>query len=118
MRGITGGIAALGAAAVLAAPAGATPSGTSSPGNYPSEVADSPTIENTYPTVVVVLKAVNPAAFQNGVLGARKTVPRRPLAVTAQRGTLPFTGVPLFLLALVGGSLLGSGLLLLRTART
>jgi hypothetical protein len=116
---LIGGLAVFGAAAVLAAPAGAAPSGTASPGNYPSEAyGDSSTVGDTYPTVIVLLQPVNPAAVENGVLGAKKTVSRHPLAVTAQRGTLPFTGLPVSLLALVGGVLLGSGLLLRASARS
>jgi hypothetical protein len=92
------GLTLLGVAAVLAAPAGAAPAAK-------------------HPIVVVTLKVVDPSAFQSGVLAARKTVTHRPLAATTQRGTLPFTGLPVSFLVLVGGTLLGGGLLLRRTAR-
>jgi hypothetical protein len=98
LRGrLIAGLALLATAAVLAAPAGAAPT--------------------THPIQVVTLKVVDPTAFQSGVLGAQKTITSRPLAATTQRGTLPFTGLPVSLLVLVGGTLLGSGLVLRRTAR-
>jgi hypothetical protein len=73
------------------------------------------------PTVVVMLRPVVQQRLNQpkstGVLGAQTTVTRRPLASVAQRGTLPFTGMQLTMLVLVGGALLGSGLLLRGTAR-
>jgi hypothetical protein len=138
MRGLKGAIAALGAAAVLAAPAGAaTPAQIykdfEAHGKLTQRYSQSDlraTLWNAAvegygnPIVVVTLKPViqahvagTKASKTMGVLGAQKTVTSHPLASTAQRGTLPFTGLQLTLLVLIGGALLGSGLLLRRTAR-
>jgi cobalamin biosynthesis Mg chelatase CobN len=50
--------------------------------------------------------------------GVRGTVARAPRAIadTATTGTLPFTGIPLWIAALIGGALLAVGLGLRRTA--
>ncbi len=132
---ISGTLATLGVAAVLAAPAGAA-----TPAQVYKDFATHGKLTKHYsqselratlrdaavegygnPTVVVMLRPVvqqqlnKPAT--NGVLGATKTVTRRPLATVAQQGTLPFTGMQLTMLVLIGGVLLGSGLLLRGTAR-
>ena len=52
-----------------------------------------------------------------GVAGVQKSVGKRPLAATRQRGQLPFTGAELTIFAIGGILLLGSGLLLRVTAR-
>ena len=69
-----------------------------------------------------VLGAVSPtnaAAKQDkpagGVLGAIASAPAA-VAETATTGTLPFTGIPLWIAALIGGALLAAGLVLRRTA--
>ncbi len=69
-----------------------------------------------------VLGAVSPAnaaAEQDkpagGVLGAIASAPAA-VAETATTGTLPFTGIPLWIAALIGGALLAAGLVLRRTA--
>ena len=135
MRGIIGGLATLGAAAVLAAPAGAaTPTQVykdfAAHGkltqNYSQDVLKA-TLRNASvqgygnPTVVVMLKPVIQQRLNQprtaGVLGAQKTVTRRPLATAAQRSTLPFTGAQLTLFALIGAGLRGSGLLRRASAR-
>ena len=132
---IIGGLATLGVAAVLAAPAGAaTPAQVykdfATHGkltkSYPQNVLRA-TLRNAAvegygnPTVVVMLKPVIQQQLNQprtaGVLGAQKTVARKPLAAVGQRGTLPFTGMQLTFLVLVGGALLGSGLLLRGSAR-
>jgi len=59
-----------------------------------------------------------PAATQEqpagGVLGAIASAPEA-VAETATSGTLPFTGIPLWIAALIGGALLATGLVLRRT---
>lgn len=50
-----------------------------------------------------------------GVLGAVASGPAA-VAETATTGTLPFTGIPLWIAALIGGALLATGLVLRRTA--
>jgi len=135
MRGIIGLLAALGAAAVLAASAGAaTPAQVYkdfaahgkltqhySPNVLRATLRDAAVEGYGNPTVVVMLRPVIQQRLTqpttSGVLGAQKTVARRPLAAVAQRGTLPFTGMQLSLLVLVGGALLGSGMLLRASAR-
>jgi hypothetical protein len=133
---LTGGIATLGLAAVLAAPAGAaTPAQVYkdfathgkltqnySPAVLRATLRDAAVEGYGNPIVVVTLKPVIQQRLTQpkttGVLGAHKTATRAPLAAaTAQRGTLPFTGLQLTLLVLVGGALLASGLLLRFTAR-
>ena len=130
-----GGMAVLGVAAVLVAPAGAA-----TPAQVYKDFATNGKLTRNYspavlratlrnaavegygnPIVVVTLKPVIQQRLTQpktaGVLGAQKTVARAPLAATAQRGTLPFTGLQLTLLVLVGGALLAGGLLLRFTAR-
>ena len=134
-----GGLAAIGAAAVMAAPAGAA-----TPNQVYTDLAKNgvthysgadvrAALKNASvqgygnPIVVVTLKpAVEtrtaPAAAgpgTEGVAAAQKTVVRRaPLAAAAKRsGTLPFTGQQLTVLAVIGALLLCSGLLLRATAR-
>jgi hypothetical protein len=127
---IIGGLATIGVAAVLAAPAGAaTPAQvykdfathgkltkSYSPSTLRATLRDAAVQGYGNPIVVVTLKPVIQERLTQpttaGVLGAQKTVTRRPLAASAQRGTLPFTGMQLTLLVVVGGALLGSGLLL------
>jgi hypothetical protein len=132
---IIGGLATIGVAAVLAAPAGAA-----TPAQIYKDFASHGKLTKSYsqsdlratlrdasvegygsPTVVVMLRPVIQEQLTqpttSGVLGAQKTVTRRPLAATAQRGTLPFTGMQLTLFVLVGGGLLASGLLLRASAR-
>jgi hypothetical protein len=127
---ITGSLAILGVAAVLAAPAGAaTPAQVYkdfaahgkltknySPSVLRATLRDAAVEGYGNPTVVVMLRPVIQQHLTQpttqGVLGAQKTVTRKPLAAVAQRGTLPFTGMQLTFLVLVGGVLLGSGLLL------
>jgi hypothetical protein len=129
-----GGLATIGVAAVLAAPAGAA-----TPAQVYKDFATHGKLTKSYspnvlratlrnaavqgygnPIVVVTLKPVIQEQLTQprtvGVLGAQKTVTRRPLAAAAQRGTLPFTGMQLTFLVLVGGVLLGSGLLLRASA--
>ena len=71
----------------------------------------------------VVLGYGNPVAnvgLKNsgtGVAGVQKSVGKRPLAATRQRGQLPFTSAELTIFAIGGILLLGSGLLLRVTAR-
>ena len=129
---LTGAIATLGVAAVLAAPAGAaTPAQIykdfATHGKltqHYSQTALKATLRDASvegygnPTVIVLLKPVIQKKLHpgtTGVLGAQKTV-ARPVAASAQ-GTLPFTGMQLTLLVLVGGGLLASGLLLRVSAR-
>ena len=50
-----------------------------------------------------------------GVLGAIASAPAA-VAETATSGTLPFTGIPLWIAALIGGALLATGLVLRRAA--
>ncbi|HEX4931300.1 MAG TPA: hypothetical protein VFV62_11375 [Gaiellaceae bacterium] len=60
-----------------------------------------------------------PAATQEepagGVLGAVASAPEA-VAETATSGTLPFTGIPLWIAALIGGTLIATGLVLRRAA--
>ncbi len=60
-------------------------------------------------------KAANEQAG-SGVLGAVASAPEA-VAQTATSGTLPFTGLPLWVLALFGGSLIAAGLAVRRAAR-
>ena len=59
-----------------------------------------------------------PAAAQSqpagGVLGAVASAPKA-VAQTATSDTLPFTGIPLWIAALIGGALLATGLVLRRS---
>jgi hypothetical protein len=57
-------------------------------------------------------KAAKPAS---GVLGAVASAPKA-VEQTAASGTLPFTGLPLWIAALIGATLLAAGLVLRRTA--
>jgi hypothetical protein len=54
---------------------------------------------------------------ESGVLGATASAPQDSIAETATRGTLPFTGVPLWIVALMGAALLLGGFALRRTAQ-
>jgi hypothetical protein len=69
--------------------------------------------------VAGAVSPANAAAGQSqpagGVLGAVASAPKA-VAQTAGSGTLPFTGIPLWIAALVGGALLASGLVLRRSA--
>jgi hypothetical protein len=63
------------------------------------------------PANAAVEKSDKPAG---GVLGAVASAPEA-VAETATSGTLPFTGIPLWIAALIGGALLATGLVLRRT---
>ena len=69
--------------------------------------------------VAGAVSPANTAAEQDkpagGVLGAIASAPAA-VADTAISGTLPFTGIPLWIAALIGGALLAAGLVLRRTA--
>jgi cobalamin biosynthesis Mg chelatase CobN len=54
---------------------------------------------------------------ESGVLGATATAPQDSIAETATSGTLPFTGIPLWIVALVGAGLLTAGFALRRGAQ-
>jgi hypothetical protein len=133
LRGrLLGGLAALGGAAILAAPAGAA-----TPGQIYRDIAADGALTGHYskadlqsalksasvqgygnPLVVVTLKPVIAAKPTEGLLGAQQTKTGRPLAAAARsQGTLPFTGAQLTVFAVIGALLLASGLLLRRTAR-
>ncbi len=59
-----------------------------------------------------VLPVVSPKYKAGGVAGANQT-----LSSSVKRGGLPFTGLQLWLFALVGTALVGGGVLLKSTAR-
>lgn len=89
-----------------------------------------PTVQPTAQPVGEVAGAVSPANAKaiaragakaapkskpaGGVLGAVASAPKA-VAQTATSDTLPFTGIPLWIAALIGGSLLATGLVLRRS---
>ena len=54
---------------------------------------------------------------ESGVLGETASAPQDSIAETATSGTLPFTGIPLWIVALVGAGLLTAGFALRRAAQ-
>jgi hypothetical protein len=110
---LSGGFAAFGVAAVLAAPAGAAT------GNASRGSADP--IQQGYGSPVTTVVLVTPPPPIKGVAVTRSSTKpsssTAPLARTARAGTLPFTGSQLALYVLIGGMLLVSGLMFRATAR-
>ena len=94
---------------IVPTPAGQTPA--------PGAIGVLPAATSVAGVAGVVSPTNAPAATQEqpagGVLGAIASAPEA-VAETATSGTLPFTGIPLWIAALIGGALLATGLVLRR----
>jgi hypothetical protein len=81
-------------------------------------VAASPTATPATATAAKPTAAAGPQEQPaSGVLGATASSPQDSIAETATSGTLPFTGIPLWIVALIGAVLLAAGFALRRGAQ-